>query len=338
VPNQPPISSTTGTLTDVNPQNNTVTLQTDKGPKTFTIDPQTGLFLNGQICSLQEVDLAQAAGQAPSCTVYYYLNAQNEAVYIDFSGPQPAAAVSGPIIDVSNPPTGQSTITVQTPKGPVTFDVDPTTGIILNSQVCTLDQLDAIQAAGITPTCTVFYYQDETGTAVFVDANLPTGVGVIQGSLTDVNAQNNTVTVQTDTGTKTLTIDPATGLFLSGQVCSLAELDTAQAQLKTPECTVYYLLNNQNKAIYVDVPVLQSVTGTLFDVTPGPNPFITIKTSSGAQQTFAVDAATGLILGGSVCTLDQLDAIQATGKTPSCTVYYYQDESGNAVYVDVTKP
>lgn len=51
ITNPPNLGSTTGTITDVNPGANTITVQTATGTKTYKVDPKTGIVIGGEVCT-----------------------------------------------------------------------------------------------------------------------------------------------------------------------------------------------------------------------------------------------------------------------------------------------
>ena len=81
----------------------------------------------------------------------------------------------------------------------------------------------------------------------------------------------------------------------------------------------------------------QNVTGTLEVInTPaeaGPDA-VTIQTPQGLQ-TFPITPNTTLALGGKVCTLEDLDILEAANVSYNCTIVL--DENMNVLAVEVTK-
>jgi outer membrane protein assembly factor BamB len=84
--NPPDLSVGTGTISDVSIEKSTVTIKTDKGERTFEVDAKTGAFLNGEVCSLPDVQAANDLGETlGACQVIFYTNDAGELVYIDIS-------------------------------------------------------------------------------------------------------------------------------------------------------------------------------------------------------------------------------------------------------------
>jgi len=65
----------------------TVTINTDKGPRVFDIDANTGAFLDGKVCSIADIDAASELGTNTKCEVIYYLDDQGNLIYLDISRP-----------------------------------------------------------------------------------------------------------------------------------------------------------------------------------------------------------------------------------------------------------
>ena len=80
----PNLTEGTGTIESVNIEKSTVTIMTDKGERTFVVDAKTGQFLNGEVCSLQDVlDATEHGQEQPLCQVLYFTDKDGKLVYID---------------------------------------------------------------------------------------------------------------------------------------------------------------------------------------------------------------------------------------------------------------
>lgn len=79
---------------------------------------------------------------------------------------------TGVLGTVTSQPGGQGSVTVVTPQGNTTLPVTSNTTLELNGQVCTIDQLDALEAANVSYNCTSVYYMDENGQIVTVGVNV----------------------------------------------------------------------------------------------------------------------------------------------------------------------
>ena len=80
----PNLTQATGTVKSVDVVKSTVTITTDKGDRTFVVDAKTGQFLNGEVCSLDDVLAALEHGQdQPQCQVLFFTDKAGKLVYID---------------------------------------------------------------------------------------------------------------------------------------------------------------------------------------------------------------------------------------------------------------
>ena len=149
----------------------------------------------------------------------------------------PLSSYEGTITGV-NPDIGE--ITIMTAQGERTLKVNAGTGIVLNGQVCTLDELSGVVAAGGPPkNCVVYfvaYPEDNYATAIAVQSETPP----TEGTVTGVNPQKNEIAIMTDQGVaRTVKVDPQTDIILSGQICTLAELAADVAAGGPHSCVVY---------------------------------------------------------------------------------------------------
>ncbi len=158
-------ASVRGTISDVNITDSTVTVQTGDGPKVYEVDPATGLLIGGVACSLQLIDaLIEDGAPMEECTVIYDVDSQGKALYIDIANP-PANLTqdTGTLTQIDR---ATSTVTIQTDRGPRTYEVDAETGIFLGGEVCSLDE---VQDEVLGPNCEVLYYTDSDGNLVYID-------------------------------------------------------------------------------------------------------------------------------------------------------------------------
>ncbi len=253
----------------------------------------------------------------------------------------PSTIVEGTLEEVSPKPgsADEGTVTVETPRGRQTFPIGPGTGLTIEGQVCTLADLEELEASGEPYRCTLVF--DEEGEVLLTNVvKLPkVEPAAVRGTISDVNITDSTVTVQTGDGPKVYEVDQETGLLIGGVACSLELLNIMwdDENLAAEECTVIYDVDSQGKALYIDIAnpptgIIQD-TGTLTKVDRATST-VTIMTDKG-ERTFEVDAETGMFLGREVCSLDELDAFEEEGLVP-CQVFYYTDEGGNLVYIDIT--
>ncbi len=233
----------------------------------------------------------------------------------------------------------ESTVTVETPQGPIRYSVGPKTGLTFEGQACTLEQLYELQASGEYFDCTVV--RDEEGNVyAFNVYRLPQPASV-RGTISDVNITDSTVTVQTADGPKVYEVDPATGLLIGGVACSLELVNALIDEGGPLECTVIYDADSQGNALYIDIANPRDFTqgtGTLTEVNPATST-VTIMTDKG-ERTFEIDAKTGHFLNNEVCSLEEVEAAAEHGDTDDtlsdCQVIYYLDEDDNLVYIDIT--
>lgn len=254
----PEVTSTEGTLGDVNVQKSTVTVETPQGPQTFPITPNTALTLDGQACTLDQLTAVQAiSGDTFNCVVIY--DDLGEVLSVNITRiPQPAS-VSGTISDVN---IKDSTITVKTASGDQVYNVDPDTGLLIGGVACSLELVNALvesqQASqGPGPTgglpCTVIYSTDDKGTALYVDITNPPGLTQGTGTIADVDVAKSTVTITTDTGKQlTFEVNAKTGEFLNNQVCSLDDIQAAVDRQDNLSCRVIYYTDAAGNLIYID--------------------------------------------------------------------------------------
>ncbi len=244
---------------------------------------------------------------------------------------QPPSVTEGTLGGVD---TQKPAVTVETPKGRQTFPIGPNTGLTLNGQACSLDDLAALQASGEPYNCIVVY--DEEGNTIAVNVTKLPAPASVRGTISDVNIKDSTVTVKTAQGDKVYDVDPDTGLLIGGVACSLELVDALIESAGPLECTVIYDVDSQGQALYIDIanpPDFTQGTGTLTEVDVVKST-VTIQTDKG-ERTFEVDSKTGLFLGGKVCSLDEVS--DEFGPGVNCEVLYYTDKDGNLVYIDITR-
>ena len=86
IANPPNLTQGTGTIKEVDIEKSTVTITTDKGDRTFVVDAKTGHFLNGQVCSLEDIEAAAEHGDTlRSCEVMYYTDKDGKLIYLDIT-------------------------------------------------------------------------------------------------------------------------------------------------------------------------------------------------------------------------------------------------------------
>ena len=328
-----------GIISSVDPDKSTVTVTTeDQGKESqqvFPIGPNTEIFINGLTCTLEELNASVAAGAPLNCDVV--LDENGYPIVIIATEVPEIASVQGTVSEVN---LAQSTITIVTDQGNLrTFDVNPTTGIILGGEVCSLEQLQQIIDAGVNPECSVLYNVNDFGEAEFIEIPKPAEVTSTTGTITDVNLTDSVITVQTSQGEKVYQVDPDTGLYLGGRVCSLTELALLEEFPGDLPCTIVSLTDQSGNAIFVDAsdpPDLTKTTGVITNVNIALST-ITVQTSEG-EKVFQSDPDTGLFLGGRVCSLDELDFVQGFPNDVPCTIYSTTDQSGNAILIDASDP
>ncbi len=246
---QPKVTSVQGTIEDVNISKSTVVVETPAGPKPFTVTPSTSLTLNGQACTLAQLDELQASGQDFDCTVVY--DEEGTVLALNVYKITPSAAVKGTISDVN---IKDSTVTVKTASGDKVYDVDPETGLLIGGVACSLELINALLDAGGDLSCTVIYSVDDKGTALFVDIASPPNIIAGVGTVESVDVEKSTVTLTTDKGERTFVVNAKTGEFLNGEVCSLADIDAANELGATlGACQVLYYTDKDGKLLYIDI-------------------------------------------------------------------------------------
>jgi hypothetical protein len=246
---QPQVNVTEGTLTGVNTQNPSITVQTQQGSQTFPISPNTGLSIGGTSCTIGQLADLQAAGGDYNCSVVY--DDDGNVVGVAVTNVPPPASVSGTISDVN---IKDSTITVKTASGDKVYDVDPNTGLLIGGVACSLDLINAIVDSGAQLPCTVIYSTDAQGNALYIDVANPPNLTQGTGTITDVNVDKSTITIMTDKGPRTVEINAKTGQFLNGDVCSLQQIDEAATQGDTlVTCQVMYYADKDGNIVYVDI-------------------------------------------------------------------------------------
>lgn len=246
---QPKVAATEGHLGDVNVEKSTVTLHTDQGTQTFPITPNTTLTLDGQACTLDQLDALQASsGENFNCVVIY--DDQGEVLSLNVSRVPPPASVTGSISDVN---IKESTIIVKTASGDKEYHVDQTTGLLIGGDVISLELLHALLESGyVVPPATIIYTTDAEGHAVYVDIpslpNLTQGTGTVE----KVDLVKSTVTIMTDKGERTFEVDAKTGHFLNNQVCSLEDIEAAIERQDMKSCDVIYYTDKDGNLVYLD--------------------------------------------------------------------------------------
>ncbi|MDO8443319.1 MAG: hypothetical protein Q7S81_03660 [bacterium] len=246
---QPVVTSTEGGLGAVDTQKSTVTVETTQGPQTFLITPNTALTLDGQACTLDQLDALQASsGENFNCVVIY--DGLGDVLSVNVSRVPPPASVTGTISDVN---IKESTIIVKTAEGDKVYHVDQTTGLLIGGDVISLELLNALLESGYAvPPATIIYATDAEGHAVYVDIpslqNLTQGTGTV--TATDV--AKSTVTIMTDKGERTFEVNAATGHFLNNQVCSLDDIQAAIDRQDMASCDVIYYTDKDDNLIYLD--------------------------------------------------------------------------------------
>lgn len=173
-PSQPSLpeelASFEGVITEIGP--NTVTVVSAKGEaRTFNLTPDSKLLLEGDSCSLDELEAAQNLGIVGlDCTVVYDVNEAGEAIIVDASFPpeeQDLASVSGVIQDINE---GRNTITILTDEGDTrVFDITSDSKLLLGGGSCSIDELLSAEALGVDLGCTVIYDVNNEGEAIIID-------------------------------------------------------------------------------------------------------------------------------------------------------------------------
>ncbi|MDD5039148.1 MAG: hypothetical protein PHN78_07515, partial [Dehalococcoidales bacterium] len=160
-----PPSVAEGPITGVNPDNGTVTIQNEQGgTTTFPILPTTQITLEGQACSLNDLEQEVESGQQFDCNVVY--GEGGDVLALDVSRRPEPGSVTGTIGDVN---IKDSTVTVQTSEGPKVYQVNPATGLLVGGVACSLDLAGALYLAGAPMDCTVIYEVDNQGKATYID-------------------------------------------------------------------------------------------------------------------------------------------------------------------------
>jgi hypothetical protein len=246
----------------------------------------------------------------------------------------PVKVEQGSLSDVSKE---KSTVTVQTPAGPKTLDLLPSSSLSLQGQACTLDQLAALQDSGGNYDCSVVY--DADGNVAALNVYKVSPPASVKGTIGDVNIQESTITVKTGSGDKVFKVDQDTGVLIGGVACSLELVNALVDAGGQLPCTVIYDKDAPGGAVYVDIanpPNLTAGTGTIQSVDVEKST-VTIQTDKG-ERTFQVNAKTGEFLNGQVCSLTDVQAVaDLGGQLASCEVLYYTDASGNLVYLDINR-
>jgi len=246
----PKVTSEEVHLADASVEKSTVTVHTPEGLRTLPIGPNTGLTFEGKACTLEQLDQLTASGEFFDCTVVYDEEGNVAALNV-YRLPQPAS-VRGTISDVN---IKESTITVKTAEGDKVYHVDQTTGLLIDGDVISLALLNELLEAGADiPPAIIIYYTDAEGHAAYVDiASLP-GITQSTGTIKEVSIEKKTVTITTDKGDRTFTVDAKTGQFLDGKVCSLEDILEATEHGDTlADCQVMYYTDKDGKLIYLDI-------------------------------------------------------------------------------------
>jgi len=173
----PQATSFRGTISDVNLTESTITVKTAEGDKVMEVDPETGLLIGGTACSLELVNaILESNANTPSaealeCTVIASTDQQGKALYVDIASPPNLTLGTGTIEAIS---VEKSTVTIETDKGPRTFEVDAKTNAFLNGAVCSLDDvLAATEVGGSLSSCEVMFFTNEAGDLVYLDISKP---------------------------------------------------------------------------------------------------------------------------------------------------------------------
>lgn len=257
-PTTPPeITSTEGPLTEVSPQDSTVTIETPQGPQTFPITPNTALTLEGRACTLDQLSAAQASsGEKFNCIATY--DSDGNVLSLSVFKEAPPASVSGTISDVN---IKDSTITVKTASGDQVYDVDPDTGLLIGGVACSLELVNALLeaqqesggGAGVGLPCTVIFSTDDKGTALYVDIANPAGLTQGTGTIVSTDVAKSTVTITLNTGEqRTYEVNANTRQFLNNQVCSLDDLEAAIDRHDAASCDVIYYTDANGNLVYLD--------------------------------------------------------------------------------------
>jgi hypothetical protein len=162
-------------------------------------------------------------------------------------------------------------------------------------------------------------------------------VKVEQGPLTAVSPEKSTVTIETPKGPQSFAVSQNTQLTFQGQACTLDQLAELEASGENFDCTVVYDAEGNVAALNVyRLPQPESVKGTISDVNIQDST-VTVKTASG-DKVFNVDPDTGLLIGGTACSLDLVNALVEAGGQLPCTVIVDKDAKGDALYIDIANP
>lgn len=161
----------TGTIEEI--AGNTITVISAEGDaRTFELTDDSQLLLDGGSCSLDQLKAAQTLGVGLDCTVIYDVNNEGEALIIDAGTSdlleQRLASVEGTITQFET--EGTPSVTILTKDGSIkTFNVTPSTELLLAGGSCSLETLLAAEALGVNLNCTVIYDINDEGEALIID-------------------------------------------------------------------------------------------------------------------------------------------------------------------------
>ena len=325
---QPEPRTATGTITAIDPTARTLTLQTQDGPLQLQVPANSDIRLNGRSVSLADLEV----GDTAQVTDRVNANGTNTALQIratEAQQPEPRTA-TGTITAVN---AAAGTLTLQTQDGPLQLQVPANADIRLDGRTATLADLEVGDTAQVT------YRVNANGTntvlrirATSEQQPQPEPI-TVAGTITAVDVQARTLTVQTANGVLRLQVPADADIRLNGRSASLADLEVGD----TVQVTYRANANGTNTALRIRAteaqqpqPQRRHVSGVLTDVDGSR---FTVRTANGRTVVLTLNAETNIRINGREATAADLeealnDATQA-GRVVRISADYLADGETN---------
>jgi len=313
-----------GTVAVVDPSARTLSVQTRDGVLQLQVPVNADIRIDGRSVQLSDVEPGDRV------QVTFLRTGQSTGIALQVrvtEAPQPAPRTVTGTITAVNAQAG--TLTVQTPDGPLQLQVPANADIRLNGRSATLADLEVGDEARVT------YRVNANGTNTVLqiratEAQQP-APRTVTGTITAVNAQAGTLTLETRDGLLQLQVSANTDIRLDGRSVSLGELEVGdQAQV-----TYRVNANGTNTALRIRAtsaqqPERRHISGILLAASGNT---LTVRSANGREVVLTVNDETTIRINGRLATTadlaEALDNSAQSGRVVRINAEYLVDGNTN---------
>ncbi|HTE17356.1 MAG TPA: DUF5666 domain-containing protein, partial [Armatimonadota bacterium] len=321
---QPEPRTVIGTITAVNAQAGTLTVQTPDGPLQLQVPANADIRLNGRSATLADLEVGDEA------RVTYRVNANGTNTVLQIratEAQQPAPRTVTGTITAVNAQAG--TLTLETRDGLLLLQVPANTNIRLDGRSVPLSELRVGDQAQVT------YRVNANGTNTALEiratsAQQPEPL-TITGTIVEVNAQAGTLSVDTGNRIVLLQVTGNTDIRLNGRSVSLSALRPGDRV----EVTYRENANGTNTALRIRAtegpqPERRHISGILLAASGNT---LTVRSANGREVVLTVNNETTIRINGRLATTADLaqalaDSAQS-GRAVRLTAEYVVDGDTN---------